>query len=210
MERKLIHGPLGRGVAHICVDMQRLFAEETAWQTPWMARVLPRVCELVAACPARTLFTRFLPPHRPEERHGAWRRYWERWSQVTLDALPAGMADLIPELARFAPPAQVLDKTVYSPWIETDLDRRLRDWNVETLVVSGGETDVCVLATVLGGIDRGYRMILVADAVCSSSDKTHDNLLEVYTDRFTQNLEVVESAQILPALRQLETEAAAS
>lgn len=210
MERKLIHGPLGRNVAHVCVDMQRLFAEATPWETPWMVRVLPQVVDLVAACPTRTFFTRFMPPHRPQERDGAWRRYWERWSKVTLDALPEGMADLVPELARFTPPAQVLDKTVYSPWIETDLQERLRRWEIDTLVVSGGETEVCVLATVLGGIDRGYRMILVADAVCSSSDKTHDNLLEVYTDRFTQNLEVVESAQIMPALRQLQTEPAAS
>jgi hypothetical protein len=26
---------------HICVDVQRMFAEETPWHVPWMARVIP-------------------------------------------------------------------------------------------------------------------------------------------------------------------------
>jgi nicotinamidase-related amidase len=51
---------------------------------------------------------------------------------------------------------------------------------VDTLVVTGGETDICVLATVLGAVDRGFRMVLVSDAICSSADQTHDALMELY------------------------------
>ena len=39
---------------------------------------------------------------------------------------------------------------------------------------SGSETDVCVLATVLDAVDIGYRVIVVRDAICSSSDEGHD------------------------------------
>lgn len=28
---------------HLCVDMQRLLSEETAWQVPWLPRVLTAV-----------------------------------------------------------------------------------------------------------------------------------------------------------------------
>jgi nicotinamidase-related amidase len=51
---------------------------------------------------------------------------------------------------------------------------------VDTLVVTGGETDICVLATVLGAVDRGFRVVLVSDAICSSADQTHDALMELY------------------------------
>ena len=48
--------------------------------TPWMERVLPKVERLVAAHPDRTIFTRFIPPARPGEGTGTWRRYYERWA----------------------------------------------------------------------------------------------------------------------------------
>ena len=35
-------GPLGESAVHICVDMQRLFAEDTPWRTPWMRRLCCR------------------------------------------------------------------------------------------------------------------------------------------------------------------------
>lgn len=31
---------------HLCIDMQRIFAEPTPWHTPWMDRVLPVIEEL--------------------------------------------------------------------------------------------------------------------------------------------------------------------
>jgi nicotinamidase-related amidase len=53
---------------------------------------------------------------------------------------------------------------------EEDMDQLLQGSSIDTLIVTGGETDVCVLATVLGGIDRGYRVVVVSDALCSSTD----------------------------------------
>ena len=181
---------------HICVDMQRLFAEPTEWQTPWMDRVLPKVTELVARRPERTIFTRFLPARRPGEGCGTWKRYYERWSGMTIEALGEPMIDLVPELARFAPPATILDKSVYSPWFGTDLDRRLTS-EIDTLIVSGGETDVCVLATVLGAIDRGYRVIVATDALCSSADETHDASMTLFESRYGQQVETVTTAEAL-------------
>jgi hypothetical protein len=32
---QLLHGPLGRDCFHVCVDMQRMFAEDTPWRAPW-------------------------------------------------------------------------------------------------------------------------------------------------------------------------------
>jgi nicotinamidase-related amidase len=176
---ELCYGLMGATCAHLCVDMQRLFAQKTEWNTPWMDRVLPKVCQLIAAHPARTIFTRFIPAEHPGEGSGTWRRYFERWSQMTIEKLGRETTGLVPELLTFVPPATVVDKRVYSPWYETDLHARLQDRFVDALVVSGAETDVCVLSSVLGAIDRGYRVIIATDALCSSSDETHDALLTV-------------------------------
>jgi nicotinamidase-related amidase len=198
---ELRYGPLSPNTVHICVDMQRLFAEDTEWKTPWMKRVLPKVVDLVRAHPDQTIFTRFIPAAHPDEGDGAWARYWRRWANLTLEHLPEGMVDLVDELARFAPPAVIVDKTLYSPWIDTALEWELRQRRTDTLIVSGSETDVCVLATVLGAVDRGYRVIVVTDALCSSSDESHDALMELYHQRYTQQIETIGAVALLDSWR---------
>lgn len=194
---ELRYGPLGPGCFHVCVDMQRLFAEKTDWHTPWLARVLPHAVRIAARHPAETMFTRFIPAERRGEGEGTWRRYYERWESMTVERLGPGMLDLVPELQRFVPPAAVVDKRVYSPWVETDLHERLKARGAHTLVVTGGETDVCVLGTVLGAVDRGYRIVIATDALCSSSDETHDAMLTLYHSRYGQQVETVTTDVIL-------------
>ena len=129
-----------------------------------------------------------MPARNAEEASGTWRRYYERWAGMTLDALDPGMVALMPPLDGFAPPAETFDKTTYAPWIHGDLDARLKRRGIDTLVVTGGETDVCVLGTVLGAIDRGYRVVVVVDALCSASDETHDAMVLLYASRYGQQV----------------------
>jgi nicotinamidase-related amidase len=186
---------------HLCVDMQRMFVENTDWRTPWAERVIPVIVRLCEQRADRTCFTRFIPAARPGEGRGTWRKYWDRWPSMTLEALGEPMVDLAPELQRFAPPGWILDKTRYSPWTETDLDARLHRDGVDTLVVTGAETDVCVLATVLGAVDLGYRVVVATDALCSSSDEDHDSLIALYHRRYGQQIETAEVEAILSAWR---------
>jgi nicotinamidase-related amidase len=193
----LPYGPLGGRTVHLCIDMQNLFAEDTPWRTPWMKRVLPRVRAIAERQAARTIFTRFVPARRAEDMPGAWRRYYRRWPELTLERLDPRLVELVPELAPLAPPAEIVDKRVYSPFAEPALEAALRRRGADSLVVTGAETDVCVLAAVLGAVDRGYRVVLATDAICSSADETHDALLTLYRRRFGQQIEAVESETIL-------------
>ena len=198
----LVHGPLGQTCLHLCVDMQRLFAPGSPWAVPWAQKVLPVIEELVARHAHRTLFTRFIPAARPGEGPGMWSQYYRRWADVTFARIDADLVELIGTLARFVPPAMVLDKHVYSPWTEGRLDALLKGSEIDTLIVTGGETDVCVLATVLGAIDRGFRTVLVTDAICSSVDATHDALIELYRSRFSEQVEAVTMETVLETWRQ--------
>ena len=161
----------------------------------------PAVEKLASRHADRTVFTRFVPPARAEDTYGSWQRYYRRWANVTLDQMDPGLVDLVPPLTRFVPPARMIDKRVYSPWMEGDLDRLLSQSRVRSLVVSGGETDVCVLATVLGAVDRGYRVIVATDAICSSADETHDALMQLYRSRFSEQIEMASVVEILDSWR---------
>nr|WP_280177634.1 isochorismatase family cysteine hydrolase [Arsenicitalea aurantiaca] len=185
--------------AHICVDMQRMFAEPTPWHAPWMVRVIPAIAALVEQQAARTIFSRFIPADRPESAPGAWQAYYSRWPMMTQAVLPPDLLDIIPALSIFSPPARIVDKQVYSPWLSGALHSRLQADHVHTLVVTGGETEICVLATVMGAIDLGYRVVIVSDGVCSSADETHDAMLAIYRSRFGQQLAVLDMAEVLSA-----------
>jgi nicotinamidase-related amidase len=176
---------------HLCVDMQRIFARGGLWETPWMERVLPTIVDLVARHPERTVFTRFITPTSPEEAPGQWRSYFRRWEAATRRAVDSSQLELVPELARFVPPATVIDKPAYSGFFRSALTAFLSEKGVRTVIVSGAETDVCVLSTVLDAVNIGFRVVLVEDALCSSSDVGHDALMTMYRLRFTEQIDLV-------------------
>lgn len=194
-------GAPGQEAVHLCVDMQRLFGPGSGWAVPWMEKVLPVVAELAAARAGRTIFTRFIPPPDLEAAMGSWARYYAAWPQMLRDRLPPDWLELAPALARHVPPARIFDKPLYSPWPDGRLDGFLRGAGVSTLIVTGGETEICVMATVLGAIDRGYRVILVSDAVCSSADPGHDAAMRIYETRFGQQIETAPLAELLDQWR---------
>jgi nicotinamidase-related amidase len=190
-------GPLTPHAVHLCVDMQRLFSADGPWPTPWLDRVLPVAASLAERFPQRTVFTRFIPPRTPEELPGSWQRYYRRWRQATREHLDPRLLDLLPPLARLVPPATVIDKGRYSAFAFSSLAEHLVARSADAVIVTGAETDVCVLATVLGAVDRGFRVIVVTDGVCSVSDEGHDSLLELYRQRYSQQIETADSATLL-------------
>lgn len=182
--------------AHLCIDMQNIFARGGVWETPWMERVLPIISGICARYPERTVFTRFITPQRPDDRRGQWRAYFAKWQRATRGNLAPGALDIVPELARYSPPALVVDKPAYSAFFGSRLGHLLVERHVGTVVVSGAETDVCVLSTVLAAVDLGFRVVIVQDALCSSSDTGHDALMTMYRTRFNQQIDLVSAEEL--------------
>jgi nicotinamidase-related amidase len=189
--------PLTPGAIHLCIDMQRLFAPGGPWPTPWMPKVLPVVSELAGRYPERTVFTRFITPENPEDMPGMWRLYYSRWRETTRAYLDPALLELLSPLDAMCPPAHVIDKTRYSAFSNPALRAYLLERGADGLIVTGSETDVCVLATVLDAVDLGFRVILVRDGICSSSDEGHDALLSLYHQRYTEQIETADADEIL-------------
>jgi nicotinamidase-related amidase len=190
---------LGAAV-HLAIDAQRLFAEnESPWCVPWMPRVLPQVAALAHRHPERTVFTRFVPPATPDEMPGAWRDYYRRWQAMTRQTLDPRLLELVEPLGRFVPPAHLCERAVYSAFGNPKLAPWLKAQGTDTLIVSGGETDVCVLASVMSALDLGFHVVLATDALCSVSDQTHDALLLLYRERFSQQITTATTEEVLQA-----------
>jgi nicotinamidase-related amidase len=188
--------PISNAV-HLSVDMQNIFARGGIWETPWMEKVLPAVVDIAELYPLRNVFTRFITPIEPADRPGRWQRYYKKWECATRSQLAPAQLDVVPPLGRLAPPATILDKPAYSAFAESRLLAFLREKNIEALIVTGSETDVCVLATVLDAVDLGFRVIVVEDALCSSSDQGHDALMTLYRNRFSEQIELFTQQEVV-------------
>jgi len=81
--------------------------------------------------------------------------------------------DIIPELYPLAG-EPVLDKPGKGGFYQTDLDLMLRNRGIETLLVCGVTTEVCVHTTVREANDRGYRCIVVGDCCGSYFPEFHE------------------------------------
>ena len=53
-----------------------------------------------------------------------------------------------------------------------------------------------MLSTVLDAVNIGFRVVIVEEALCSSSDAAHDALMTMYCLRFTEQIDLVQAAHL--------------
>lgn len=189
----------GQRCVHVCVDMQRLFAEPGDWHTPALDDILPAVLRLARHFAARTLYTRFVTPFEAEQANGRWCDFYRRWPGVLVPAVGSAKLNLVEPLRALATPAQVVDKTTYSAFNDGPFAPCLARLEADTLVFSGVETDVCVLGTVLDAVDRGFRVVVATDAVASSNRASHQATLDLLLPRFDSQVELLDTQAIIDA-----------
>jgi nicotinamidase-related amidase len=165
--------------ALLVVDMQRAFLEPgEAMEVPPAREIVPRVQELLGIFREQGLpavFTEFLyaetapllvgtlhPEHR-RAAHGAPRGFGLPSSSCLLGE---GNVATVPELEPRADEL-VVRKHYYDGFNGTVLDQALRARGISHLVLTGTMTDICVLATVVGGFSHEYRMTVVEDGVAT-------------------------------------------
>lgn len=83
--------------------------------------------------------------------------------------------DLKPE-----PTDMVLLKRRFSAFFKTDLDQTLRTLGVDTIVVTGITTEVCVLMTAMDGLCHDFSVILIEDGCASKTREIHQGCLNLY------------------------------
>ena len=181
---------------HIVIDMQRLFAEHPDWAVKDIGRIRKAVTWLAEHKPGRTLWTRFVPAQNAEAAKGSWRRYYEQWPSATLDGGGAAYVDLLPEHRTLAGKAQIFDKSTFSAFGNEKLVAALQSAGIETLILSGVETDACVWATALDAVDAGLFVVLAKDALTSFSLEAHQAMLEVIAPRFAPQVAIMNHAEL--------------
>jgi len=177
--------------ALLVVDMQRGFLDPgEAMEVPPAREIIPRIRTLIDLFREKrlpVLFTEFtyserapllvgqLHPEHREAAPGAPRGFGMPSSAcLEGEASVRVTPELAPQLGEL-----VVTKFHYDGFNGTPLDAALRSRGVTHLVLTGTMTDVCVLATVVGGMNREYRMTVVGDATATLSPEIQRATLDI-------------------------------
>jgi nicotinamidase-related amidase len=190
---------LGADTVHVVVDMQRLFAEGPGWPVPGFGAILPNVRRLVLHRPERTLYPRFVTPPSAAAARGIWQRYYRHWPEVVGDRSPPGSLEIVAGLADLVPAGARIDKDAFSAYSGPGFLPALERLGAKTILLTGVETDICVLSTALESVDRGYRVVIATDGVASSSEAAHEAMLAHIYPRYVHLIDLATTAAILAA-----------
>ncbi len=86
-------------------------------------------------------------------------------------------AQVVDEL-KAQPQDYMVPKFRWSAFHQTYLDLALRSRNIDTLVISGGSTDVGVASTAYAARDLDYNLVIVSDACTSPEDDNHRQFMQ--------------------------------
>ena len=106
-------------------------------------------------------------------------------------------AQVIDELAP-QPEDYLIPKYRWSAFFQTYLDLALRTRQVDTLILSGGSTEVGIASTAYAGRDMDYNLVIVSDACTSRVRETHERLMQ---DVFPRMAWVRTAAEVVALLR---------
>lgn len=192
--------------AHLIIDMQNGFLEPGAPVEVPMARAIVPNINLISKALREAgginAFLRFT--HDPDEK-----RPWKSWyssllsPQVSADrrsAFTRGSieGELWPELD-VSPDDLILDKTRFSAFTAgtCDLDERLQETGIETVIISGTLTNCCSEATARDAHQLGYNVIFMTDANAALSDEEHNASLNNLYVNFADMAETNELVALL-------------
>jgi nicotinamidase-related amidase len=104
-----------------------------------------------------------------------------------------------------APGEPVVDKPGKGAFYQTDLELMLQNRGIESLLVCGVTTEVCVHTTVREANDRGFRCIVVGDACGSYFPEFHEVGLRMIAAQGGIFGWVTDAAAVVRALEAMET-----
>jgi nicotinamidase-related amidase len=80
----------------------------------------------------------------------------------------------------FPPDGQCFVKHHFNLSLESDISRAIEDLDRDQLLIAGAETDVCVLLSVLGLLERGYQVFVVEDCLFTAENNIGPALRRMY------------------------------
>jgi nicotinamidase-related amidase len=169
---------LGRRPALVVVDMINGFTDPACPLGCSCPEVVAANATLVRAFHARDLPVYFTTVvYRDDQQARVFRDRVQALNVLTPDSEWVKVDPQLPMAAG----DQLIEKQWASAFHRTELDSRLREQGVDSLVVTGLTTSGCVRATVVDGLQYDYRVVVAREAVGDRNPDAHAaNLFDMH------------------------------
>ena len=180
-EHTVEHFDNPKKTALVVIDMQNYFMHDTQQSCVPMAReVVENVNRLAAATRAaggKVIWVQNFSPYPSKDN---WDKLQERytkdgatlrWDSMQKDAFGFQLwptMDVKPEDLR-------VTKRRFSAFIQgsSDIEIQLKDYDIDTIMVSGVATNVCCESTARDAMMLNYRTLMVSDGCAATTDEEH-------------------------------------
>ena len=169
-----------------------------------LTATIPMVAELIAAARAAQRPVIYIAHVLRADYSDAAYPYWragppgtKRQGNFLVDGTWG--AQIIDDLAP-APGEHLVVKKGFDGFSNTGLDMLLRNLGVDTCVVCGVKTCVCVSSTVRGASERNYQIVVVGDACADNTAEWHEAELVTLSRIFADVLDTAAVTELLASV----------
>jgi ureidoacrylate peracid hydrolase len=169
--------------AVMVIDMQNDFCAEQGYVERVVGKdvsacraVVPAIMDLVAAARERRIPVLWIKANYDPDRlpEGMLTKQREKSAEICCGTGSWGH-DFYGVMAADGEP--VIEKSCYSAFVGTDVEKQLRQRGIRTLVFAGVQTNVCVDSSLRDAVCRGFYAVLASDCVASHTPPLHEATL---------------------------------
>lgn len=167
----------GRKAALVNIDLQRAYTDidafATAYQTdPRQLDYINEMAVLARACGMPVVWTYVAYMDNADDA-GVWGTRTDTPDSLQNIKVDSDRAQLDPRLQIDRHRDAIFNKRMASAFHETPLASLLVWHQVDTVILTGGSTSGCVRASAVDALSRGYRTIVVEEAVADRHEIAH-------------------------------------
>jgi ureidoacrylate peracid hydrolase len=193
--------------ALVVIDMQNAFVAPGAPVEVPAARAIVAPINRLAAELRRRGVPVIWVMHQNQEGGRDWAGFFDTFVAPGKRAQAAAALAPGSELQKLYPALQAmpgdlrLPKNRYSGFIKNDLETRLRDLGIDTLLLAGTKTNVCVECTARDAMMLDFKVVLLSDCTAALSDDEQRTTLENVIQQFGDVLTSEEALSLLAVER---------
>lgn len=186
---------VGSSTALLVVDLQNTFMlPPYPTEVPLAREIVPNVNRLAQATRAAGGAVVWIQMTHSEDDKKTWSVFYDHVSNALnrdegLKRLGRGThGQALYDGLDVQPGDMKVEKTRFSAFIQgsSDLDRRLKERGIDTVIVTGTVTNTCCESTARDAMMLNYKTVMVSDANAAATDEEHNatlaNILRIFGD----------------------------